>query len=79
MSSTVNNLSISMSRADQPIQFSHQIHTVLTHENYLLWKSQILPVLRGHGLVGFIDGSSFMLPSTILVEDISTVKPAFTK
>jgi gag-polypeptide of LTR copia-type len=40
-----------------PIQFSHQIHTQLNHENFLLWKSQILPVLRGHGLVSYIDGS----------------------
>jgi gag-polypeptide of LTR copia-type len=75
----VKNLAISMSRADQPIQFSHQIHTVLTHENYLLCKSQILSVLRGYNLVGFIDGTSTMPPSTILVNEISTVNPAFTK
>ncbi|KAJ1704569.1 hypothetical protein LUZ63_004348 [Rhynchospora breviuscula] len=40
-----------------PIQFSHQIHTILDQENFLIWKSQVLPVLKGYGLVGFIDGS----------------------
>jgi gag-polypeptide of LTR copia-type len=44
-------------RSTTPIQFTHQIHTSLSHDNFLLWKSQVLPVLRGHGLVGFIDGS----------------------
>jgi gag-polypeptide of LTR copia-type len=41
-----------------PIQFSHQIHTSLTAENFLVWRHQILPVLRGHALVSFIDGST---------------------
>ncbi|KAJ4768699.1 hypothetical protein LUZ62_079074 [Rhynchospora pubera] len=44
-------------RSNTPIQFTHQIHTPLNQENFLLWKSQILPVLKGHGLMHFIDGS----------------------
>jgi hypothetical protein len=46
---------ISTLRTDQPIQFSHQIHIILNHDNYLLWKSQVLSVLRGYDLVRFID------------------------
>jgi gag-polypeptide of LTR copia-type/GAG-pre-integrase domain len=44
-------------RSTAPIQFSHHIHTTLDNENFLLWKSQVYPVLRGHGLIGFLDGS----------------------
>ncbi|KAJ8622015.1 hypothetical protein MRB53_030544 [Persea americana] len=30
----------------------------LENHNYLLWCSQFLPVLRAHGLIGFVDGSN---------------------
>ncbi|KAJ4769263.1 hypothetical protein LUZ62_053520 [Rhynchospora pubera] len=55
--------------SSSPMQVIHQIRTTLDQDNYLLWKSQILPVLRGHGLEGFIDGSKqapgqFVLNST---------------
>ncbi|KAJ3688843.1 hypothetical protein LUZ61_018007 [Rhynchospora tenuis] len=43
--------------SSSPMQVVHQIRTTLDQDNYLLWKSQILPVLRGHGLESFIDGS----------------------
>jgi hypothetical protein len=42
-------------RSDQPMKFTYP--SSLNNENHLLWKSQILPVLRGHGLSSFIDGS----------------------
>jgi Reverse transcriptase (RNA-dependent DNA polymerase)/gag-polypeptide of LTR copia-type len=44
-------------KSNAPVQFSHQIHTSLTSENYLVWRLQVLAALRGHGLVGFVDGS----------------------
>jgi hypothetical protein len=28
----------------------------LSRDNYLLWKAQIVPILRGHQLLGFLDG-----------------------
>lgn len=30
----------------------------LDNHNFLLWRSQFLPVLRAHGLLGSVDGSS---------------------
>lgn len=30
----------------------------LENHNYLLWRSQFLPVLRAHGMLGFVDGSN---------------------
>ena len=33
------------------------ISTKLASNNYLLWKAQVIPILRGHGLLGYvIDG-----------------------
>jgi hypothetical protein len=40
------------------IQFSHHIQTTLTQENFLVWKFQNLPILRGHGLISFINGTT---------------------
>jgi gag-polypeptide of LTR copia-type len=42
-------------RSANPVHFSHSIPMNLTSENFLVWRHSILPVLRGHGLVGFID------------------------
>lgn len=43
------------------------ISVKLENHNYLLWKSQFLPVLRAYGLVGFVDGS-IMCPSEFLLD-----------
>jgi gag-polypeptide of LTR copia-type len=48
-----------------PITFTHQLSIKLTHENYLSWKFLILPLARGHDLIGFLD-SSLPPPPTIL-------------
>jgi hypothetical protein len=71
---------IAQLRSDQPIQFSHQINTTLTNDNYLIWKSQILPVLRGHGLISFIEESS-SVPATTISIATGTVQsnPAFER
>lgn len=52
-----------------PIQTSHQIIILspsnlikLDRHNFVLWKSQILPVLRGHDLEGYADGSLLCSP-----------------
>jgi gag-polypeptide of LTR copia-type len=53
--------------------FSYQIPLKLNQENYLFWKSLVLPHVRGHDLLGFLDGSR-PAPS----ESISTgVNPAY--
>jgi gag-polypeptide of LTR copia-type len=67
-------------RSDQPIQFTHQINTSLSSDNYLLWKSQIIPVLRGHGLISFITGTIVPTPESITVTDgASTLNSEFDK
>ncbi|KAJ4769840.1 Copia protein [Rhynchospora pubera] len=57
MASATTTFAPVVSRSVTPININHQIHTVLSHDNFLLWRSQITPVLRGHGLVAYVDGS----------------------
>ena len=47
----------SNSAAFIPPNFSNLISIKLTSSNYLLWVSQITPVLSCHDLIGFVDGS----------------------
>jgi hypothetical protein len=44
-----------------PIQFNYFINPKLDENNFLLWKSQVLPVIRGYGFLSFLDGTP---PST---------------
>ena len=45
----------------------------LSRDNYLLWKAQIVPILRGHWLLGFLDGSQAAPPMRV---SVSTEKGA---
>lgn len=40
-----------------PFHFAHLLSIKLTPENYLYWRAQVLPLLRSHSLMGFVDGS----------------------
>jgi hypothetical protein len=37
--------------------FSYQLPLKLHHDNYLSWKFLVLPHVRGHDLLGHLDGS----------------------
>lgn len=56
----------------------HFVSIKLTSRNYLLWRTQLVPFLRGQNLLGFVDGS-LPCPLATLGEDASsaTVNPAF--
>lgn len=44
----------------------HHIITIkLTHENFLLWRAQVTPYLRGQHVYGFVDGTNPPPPTTI--------------
>ena len=55
----------------------HLVTIKLNRENYLLWKAQIVPYLRGQHLFGFLDGSQPAPLQTLIVTivDISTPQP----
>uniref|UniRef100_A0A2N9FQA8 Retrotransposon Copia-like N-terminal domain-containing protein n=1 Tax=Fagus sylvatica TaxID=28930 RepID=A0A2N9FQA8_FAGSY len=62
-----------------PIQ--HLIIIKLNRDNYLLWKAQIVPYLKGQHLFSFIDGSlpappSFLPPTSTEITQ-ATLNPAF--
>ncbi|GLT62560.1 hypothetical protein SLA2020_351870 [Shorea laevis] len=48
------------------------IHNFVTHklirENFRLWKSTVVPLLKGHSLYGFIDDTLSRPPSTITTQ-----------
>jgi gag-polypeptide of LTR copia-type len=79
MARAYGNLSPFAIRYEHPVPFSHQIHTVLNQDNYLLWKSQVLPVLEGYDLLHFIDGSYDIPPCTITTDGVVMLNPAFSK
>lgn len=49
-------LSSGFSLANVP-NLSQFVTTKLSRDNYILWKTQVIPVLRGANLMGFVDGS----------------------
>ena len=55
----------------------HLVTIKLNCDNYLLWKAQIVPYLRGQHLFGFLDGSRPAPLQTITVSaaDVSTLQP----
>lgn len=46
---------------------SHFVTLKLTINNYLLWRAQIIPFLKGHQLYGYVDGF-ILMPSPTLVD-----------
>jgi hypothetical protein len=61
-----------------PVQFAHQISTQLSHDNFLLRKLQVLPVLRGHGLLSYLDDSTSVPAETISTTNATVVSnPAY--
>lgn len=70
--------SLPSSSASSLIQFPNQIDIKLTHDNYLLWKSEVIPVICGFGLMSHLIGSS-SLPSslTLLYNGTVTSNPTY--
>jgi hypothetical protein len=55
----------------------HLVTIKLNRDNYLLWKAQIVPYLRGQHLFGFLDGSrpAPLQTITVTAADVSTLQP----
>ncbi|GAA0170690.1 hypothetical protein LIER_41006 [Lithospermum erythrorhizon] len=56
--------------------FSHTIQDKLDNSNYLIWRSQVLPTLRGLNLLGFVDGILVFPPE--FIENSSGTTPVST-
>ena len=58
----------------------HHVTVKLTKDNYLLWKAQIVPYLKGQKVFGYVDGIVSMPPQTIPASSDGTItipNPAF--
>ncbi|KAH0701718.1 hypothetical protein KY285_015996 [Solanum tuberosum] len=56
------------------------IPTTLDYTNYMLWRELFLPVFKGHGVYGFIDGSYPCPEPTLTMENgTSTINPAIIR
>lgn len=51
--------------------------TKLNAYNFLMWSLQILALLDGYGLAGFLDGSAIVPPSNVTTDGVATPNPAF--
>ena len=45
------------------------IYIKLSSNNYLLWIAQVIPILRGHGLLGYVTNDISFLELTIIGAD----------
>ncbi|XP_019161154.1 PREDICTED: uncharacterized protein LOC109157770 [Ipomoea nil] len=56
----------------------HFVSMKLTNRNFLFWRAQLLPFLRGQGLLGYIDGTLPCPPATITVTQQTSESGATT-
>nr|XP_045090265.1 protein transport protein sec31-like [Aegilops tauschii subsp. strangulata] len=50
-----------------PFHFAHLVTVKLSADNYLLWRAQVLPLMRSHYLEGYVDGSLPCPPAMVPV------------
>lgn len=50
-----------------PAQLGHPVSEKLSRSNYMLWKAQILPAIRGAKLIGVLNGTTKAPPPTLEV------------
>uniref|UniRef100_A0A2N9J0L5 Retrotransposon Copia-like N-terminal domain-containing protein n=1 Tax=Fagus sylvatica TaxID=28930 RepID=A0A2N9J0L5_FAGSY len=64
-SSTISAPLNSSSPTPGLINLHHVITIKLNRDNYLLWKAQLIPYLRGQHLLGYVDGTTPPPPQMI--------------
>lgn len=52
--------------------------TKLTSSNFLMWSRQVLALLDGYDLAGYLDGSVIVPPETNNTDGVLTANPAYT-
>jgi transposase InsO family protein len=65
-----------------PVNINHTIFVKLNRDNFLVWKTQLIPFLTGHDLMGYVDGSRESPSPTLSVvaadgTESSTPNPAY--
>ncbi|KAJ4957757.1 hypothetical protein NE237_024868 [Protea cynaroides] len=76
VSSSSSTVSSPLTTGASPTPHLHHALTIkLGTDNYLLWKTQILPLLGNQSLLGYVDGSLPAPPATITNLSTSTSTP----
>lgn len=61
--------------------FSGHVHQLISlkldNNNYLLWRSQFLPILRGYDSEGYID-ELIVLPLLLMLKNIQLIVPGIS-
>ncbi|KAF5206650.1 hypothetical protein FRX31_003766 [Thalictrum thalictroides] len=59
---------------------THFLNVKLDRTNYLLWRSQFIPILHVHDLLDFVDGTNTCPPECVPSTDGETIvsNPAFS-
>ncbi|KAF9612609.1 hypothetical protein IFM89_002205 [Coptis chinensis] len=76
----INSATSNSDSNNQTLQTTHIHHLIsvkLDRENFLLWRTQFMPLLIGYDLEGYVDGSVSPPPRTLL--NSNNVNPEFTK
>lgn len=69
---------MSSSSSPSPPLLPHLNHLVLvklTNENFLIWRAQMIPYLKGQRLLHFVDGSNF--PPPPFLSNVATPNPDY--
>jgi hypothetical protein len=53
------------SKLPPPYHFGNHITIKLTPDNYIFWRAQVLPLLRSHYLLGYVDGTLVCPPALV--------------
>jgi hypothetical protein len=56
-----------MSSSSSSLSFGQTISEKITQDNFLLWRAQVVPIIRGDQLYGYLNGTIKEPPSTIAV------------
>ena len=65
-----------MASLPPPYHFGNHITIKLTPDNYIFWRAQVLPLLRSHYLLGYVDGTLPCPPALIDSVHGPVVNPA---
>ena len=81
-SDSTNTIATTNPSSHNLINLHHNTTIKLTRDNYLLWKAQIVPYIKGLHLFGFLDGTKLAPPQSITSQSsngvaIVTTNPEF--
>ncbi|KAF6150345.1 hypothetical protein GIB67_034044 [Kingdonia uniflora] len=72
-----NNLLVNLAMNAPSLSFNQMVSVKLTFTNYLLWKSQFLPMLRSQKLISFVDSGRPQPPKMVVLDEKEQPNPEY--